>query len=178
MRYLSYIGAALVDGTMYLLAFIFWGISFTFRKQLRAKESRNWFQQFLWWFLNDTTAGRDAGDYGRFEHNLIGAIQQNLFRNSHWNFRINVFVPNKGAIENLSKGGRLTFYRLPDEGQEPVFGTQNITYDIEGQKLFRYSFLKQGKWLWFTGVHQTYFCLQLGAANHRYLYKFRLRKVK
>ena len=183
MRYLRYIWLSMIELAMYVLPFIFWWTAFIFRKKLRTNKNRNWFQQFLWWFLNDTIKEGpediDWGDYGRFKHNLWGAMQQNLFRNSHWNFRLTVFTPNSGAIKDLHpKNGRLTFYRLPINSEEPVFGKQNVTFEIDGQKLFRYSFLKEIKWLWLSGFHSTYFCVQLGATTNRYLYKCRFRKIE
>ena len=159
-RYLAY---GIVFLLMAIIGLVITIFIYPFRKSIRRKKS-NWFFKFLWFFLNDTKDGRDAGDYGRFNHNFIGYYRQCAIRNPHWNLKL-ALSPEKGLLTEV-KGNNLTFYNLV----KPIkFGTQFATYKIKGKKYFRYSFNR--KFL------NRVFNLQLGAASNRYVYKFRINKL-
>lgn len=124
----------------------------------------------LWWFLNDTTGDRDAGDYGRFKHNFIGAYKQSAIRNPHWNLKLSL-APNKGLIEQIDIRIKpiedtlgLTFCNYK------IFGKQFVFYTIGNEKYFRYSFTKTMFWGKFIQN------MQLGTSVNRYIYKHRIKK--
>jgi len=108
----------------------------------------------LWIFLNDTTKGEDAGDYGRFKHNFMGFYQQNAIRNSHWNLKLLV-SPKVGKKENLK--GKLTWRNYN------IKGWQFAIYEIKESKYFRWSY--SAGWFYF----------QFGASHNRYIYKVKNR---
>ena len=123
----------------------------------------------LWWFLNDTEPydknDKDWGDFGRFNSNFIGFYRQNALRNSHWNFRLNVLKPKKG--EKINVKGELKLLSL---NWNFKLGSTFATYKIRETKYFRYSLIKK--------VWKYYINIQLGAADNRYLFKFKKRKIK
>ena len=184
MRYWRYIGYTLLDGLLYLLG-IFIVPFLWFKKEAINSTGKG----FWWWFLNDTTKQNDSdidwGLYGRFSHNFFGYYKQCAFRNSHWNFRVHVNVPNQGDKDNLTPiGADTTFYRMPFVGEKPVLGEQSIKYEIGGVSYFRYStlYISKSPWLVRTKYFYTIKSLptlkniQLGAGDYRYICKFKRRK--
>ena len=123
---------------LYVVGVIVCLFIYPFRKQIRKYNIT-----FLWWFLNDTTDGIDAGDYGRFEKNYIGFLQQCAFRNSHWNLRMQM---------KLQEGKATDVKVIYAENVSPfilcnlsIFGKQKVFYTINGIRYFRMS--KTVKWL-------------------------------
>lgn len=153
---LRWIGYGLLFVLMIILSIPIVPLIYPFRKFIRKHK-----ENFFWYFLNDTTKGRDAGDYGRFSHNFIGYIKQCLFRNPHWNLKLKL-SPKTGVKENLK--GKTYLYNV---NKPLVTGFNWCTYFIEGIKYFRMSFTLKIFWLF-------YISSQLGAADNRYLYKFKI----
>ena len=122
---------------------------YPFRKFIRKHK-----ENLFWYFLNDTTEGRDAGDYGRFNHNYFGYLRQTMVRNPHWNLKLKV-APKTGEKENVK--GNLEWRRYDLKGK------QFATYTIKGTKYFRFSY-SVGWW----------YC-QFGASDNRYIYKFKIK---
>jgi hypothetical protein len=149
---------------MYIIAPLFFSYTVKGRANVRLRKDRSKWHKFLWLFLNDTKKSSnediDYGDYGRFSHNWIGAIKQNLFRNSHWNFKINYLLPNKGTPTNVK--GNMTLCNLTK------YGKQSATYNINGEEYFRASYTGD-----IVGCRVNY---QIGATTNRYLYKVRLSR--
>jgi hypothetical protein len=119
---------------MYLIAPLFFTYSAKRRAKVRSKK-----KGFLWLFLNDTKKSSpndiDYGDYGRFKHNWFGAIQQNLLRNSHWNFKINYLLPNIGITENVK--GNMTLCN------KTIFGFNRATYEVGVRSISDFLLLKR-----------------------------------
>ena len=134
--------------TMTILGWFITPFLYPFRKFIR-KHKENPF----WYFLNDTTKGTDAGDYGRFKHNFIGYYKQCAIRNPHWNFKLKV-APKVGKKENVKGDLEWRRYNLK--------GLQYATYTIDGTKYFRFSY-SVGWW----------YC-QFGASDNRYIYKSKI----
>jgi hypothetical protein len=112
----------------------------------------------FWYFYNDTKQKNkydvDAGDFGRFKHNIIGFYRQNALRNPQWNLKLTL-APKKGKKENVKGNLEWRRYNLK--------GWQFATYEIKGSKYFRMSY--SAGWFYF----------QLGASDNRYIYKFKNR---
>jgi hypothetical protein len=126
---------------------------------------------FFWYFLNDTTEGIDAGDFGRYKHNFIGFYRQCALRNSHWNLNL-LLAPKKGKIENIKYSKKsdktMVLYRMPFENEKNfILGYQNATYTIDNTRYFRFSLLKK---VFFIHIN-----IQFGATTNRYLYKIKIR---
>ena len=122
---------------------------YPFRKFIRKHR-----ENLFWYFLNDTTEGKDAGDYGRFKHNFIGYYKQCAIRNPHWNFKLKV-APKVGEKENVKGDLEWRRYNLK--------GKQYATYTIQGIKYFRFSYSLG--WC---------YC-QFGASDNRYIYKVKIK---
>lgn len=146
---LKYMLLGLVFIMMYVLGLFVVPLIYSFRDKIRKYKIT-----FLWYFLNDTTEGGDAGDYGRFKHNLKGFYQQCALRNPHWNLKLTL-APKVGEKENVK--GTLEWRRYD------LKGFQFATYEINEVKYFRFSF-SAGWW----------YC-QFGASDNRYIYKFKIK---
>ena len=145
----NYLKYGVIFGLMTILGWFIVPFLYPFRKLIR-KHKENPF----WYFLNDTTVGRDAGDYGRFKHNFIGYYRQCAIRNPHWNLKLKLH-PKIGKKENVK--GDLLWRNYT------VLGKQRCTYTIDGTKYFRYSY-SNGK-----------FYYQFGASENRYIFKFKIK---
>ena len=145
---INYIGLGIVFAVMYVVGLFIVPIIYKFRDYIRQNNIT-----FLWYFLNDTTKGRDAGDFGRFKHNFIGFYKQCALRNPHWNLKL-LLTPKVGKKKNIK--GDLEWKRYD------LKGTQICTYDIDNTTYFRFSH-STGKW----------YC-QFGASDNRYIYKFKI----
>ena len=71
-----YLGLGILFLVMTVLGWVLIPFLYPFRKFIRKHK-----ENFFWYFLNDTTKGRDAGDYGRFKHNILGFWLQCAIRN-------------------------------------------------------------------------------------------------
>jgi len=149
MRYLRYILLGFVFALAWLLGLFITPLNYFIKDYVRK-----WNIVPLWWFLNDTVGGKDAGDYGRFKHNFKGFYQQNAIRNSHWNLKLLV-SPKVG--KKVNKKGKLTWRNYK------IKGWQFATYEIKGTKYFRWSY--SAGWFYF----------QFGASHNRYIYKIKNR---
>lgn len=156
MGILKFIGVSIVFLIMYILGLLIVPFLYNFRDIIHKNKTKP-----FWYFLNDTKIGRDAGDFGRFKHNLIGFYKQNALRNSHWNLKL-ILTPKKGKKENVK--GKLYFYTT---NKPELLGFNFATYEIKGSKYFRMSF---------NIVFILLINMQLGAADNRYIVKIRINK--
>jgi hypothetical protein len=163
----------LLIGIVRLLAYItglfFCLFIYKFRPFIRRYKS--FWTRLLWFYLNDTENGTDAGDFGRYKHNFIGFYRQCALRNSHWNLNL-LLAPKKGKIENIKYSKKsdktMLLYRMPFENEKKfILGYQNATYTIDDTKYFRFSLLKK---VFFIHIN-----IQFGATTNRYLYKIKIR---
>ena len=159
MRYINYI-------LIHLLFLVFWLLGavlivpliYHFRKFIRRNKLT-----FFWYFLNDTTDGIDAGDFGRYNRNFIGYYRQCALRNSHWNLKLTL-VPKQGNKDNLK--GKLYAYTTNNVN---LLGYNFATYEINNKKYFRFSFNKK--------IGKLILNSQLGALENRYVFKIRIKKI-
>lgn len=157
---IRYIGIGMLFGLMTIIGWLVVPFLYFFREYIRDNNIT-----FLWYFLNDTTEGKDAGDYGRFNHNFIGYYKQCAIRNPCWNLR-GLFIPEL-KITNLKGISTLRNYK--------IWGKQYATFNIGEYKHFRYSITKEilwGKVLWNIQTGST--SINKEGTKHRYVYKFRL----
>ena len=106
------------------------------------------------------------------------------FRNGAWNYII-ATGPKVGEWENVNckvdigEGG-CKIWR-----NKSLHGKQSITWEVEGEKYFRYSFTKKAKWyniqrfftLIFAFKYHRYYNFMWGASTNRYLVKSRTFNV-
>lgn len=179
---LRWVLIGLIHAVLSLFGYIICIPIYPFRTSIRGGKSKGyWFHTFLWWFLNDTIEGRDAGDYGRYTYNFKGYYRQCANRNSHWNFRMNYLIPEIGKMTNIINNGSLVYSRFNGKilsyitlcNTSTSWGFQNITFKINRVSYFRYSFTYK---IWFFGIRALN--CQLGINDKRYLYKFKIPKIK
>lgn len=163
MKYINYLGIQLLFLLMWVTgAVLMVPLIYPLRKVIRdGKDLGLWIPTFLWFYLNDTSEGRDAGDYGRYAHNFLGYYKQCAIRNSHWNLKL-LLVPKKGKKENVK--GLLYAYTINNLER---LGYNFATYSIENKKYFRFSFNFK--------LFNHYYNGQFGALDNRYVFKFKYR---
>jgi len=164
---IRYILIGLIFGLAYIVGLIITPINYFIKDWLR-----NTFPGVVWWFLNDTKPFNnkdiDFGDYGRFKRNFIGYYRQNAIRNSHYNLKL-LLKPKQGDKRYVI--GEL---KLLDLDWNFKVGKTKATYKIDGVKYFRLSLIKKLVCVFGYGL---YFHYQIGADNHRFKYKFKLRLI-
>lgn len=165
---INWIKNGLISLIAYIIALFVTPSNYFIRYWVRRKKIT-----FLWWFLNDTKPINDKdidwGDFGRFKHNFWGFYMQNAIRNSHWNLRLKL-APKLGKITDIKYSKKsdktLTLYRMPNNGETPKLGYQNVSFKMNNKKYFRFSLLKK--------IGNFLVNVQFGV-DKRYLYKFRLK---
>jgi len=145
---IRYLLLGIAFGLMTVLGWFLAPFLYPFRKLIRDNK-----ENFFWYFLNDTKIGLDAGDFGRFNHNIIGFYLQCAIRNPHWNLKLKL-APKVGLKENVKGDLEWRRYNLK--------GYQYATYTITGIKYFRFSY-SAGWW----------YC-QFGSSDNRFIYKLKI----
>lgn len=167
-------------GLMYFLGHIFVFFIYLPRDLIRKGKNKGlWIPWFFWLFLNDTTKGRDAGDFGRYSHNFIGFWKQNARRNSFWNLKL-LISPKRGIPQEIDskkldvieiETGNRVSNMLVLCNFNNYWGISFVYFTIKGVRYFRYSFTKvvfNGRRLW---------NVQFGITNERYVYKCKMKKI-
>jgi hypothetical protein len=148
---------------------------------------------FLIWFVNTDEPTDTENNYGadkqRIEWGIYDIESRNLFtkfwwylkwnivRNSFFYFKLHVIIPKIGTLENIQ-------YKINTTEKDGLKwcdyndrGTIYTTYEIDGQKHFRYSHTKEVKLLWIWKRIQN---VQFGASGtedkNRYIYKVKHKK--
>lgn len=165
----KYIIHGLIFGLAFIVGLLIVPVIYWFKDWLRYK-----YPNTIWWFLNDRPPLNkndiDAGDYGRFKHNLWGFYRQNALRNPHWNLKLLLSpeyeepVYTKGTSETISTTWN------------PVFKTLYCEFYMQGKRYFRISWLIKILWWYNHG--------QLGTTHPslphkpRYVYKIKSGRIK
>tara|TARA_R110000772_G_scaffold89593_1_gene185556 strand:- start:388 stop:1053 length:666 start_codon:yes stop_codon:yes gene_type:complete len=130
--------------------------------------------------------GNWVGDYERFAtfsklRKWFIAYHWLVFRNGCWNY-IMTQVPKQGVWENVvCKANYPEEISCREWRDKYIHGTQFVTWEVDGEKQFRYSFTRKTKWyniqaifaLIFTFKWHNMYNFMIGMSDDRYLLKTR-----
>ena len=145
----------------------------------RGKKNGYWVAYFLWLFLNDTTEGEDAGDFGRYKHNFIGFWKQNARRNGFWNGRLEIapltgiaikIKTSKNDVIHMDTGEKVKA-KLVLCNMTKYMGINFVFFTVKETRYFRFSLTRiilRGNRL---------LNIQFGTDDKRYLYKVKNNKI-
>lgn len=182
LPYTRYIIYGLIFTLAFIVGLFVFPIAYIFRKWVRRKKFMP-----LWIWLNSDEPTEIENDYGDDAYRkrkgivLEGKNWFQLFlisyrwaalRNPHYNLKL-MLVPKKGEKYDVK-------IIIHETAQDPLkmcdqwnYGKQYATYRIDGTKYFRYSFAEKIKWFGKVKLWNV----QLGAADHRWLYKNKISKI-